>query len=136
MELSLKDLIARMDAIEEADAPENNYDTSGEEDDRAELKVGDYQTLHFDMCPAATELYKDIEDKVDDMDLAERTAKLQDVLYYLEKNPNRDHVPEDARIAEIVADQIMSMAAMMGLEDEHDYIQGHVDAIKDKVDEN
>jgi len=135
MHTELKDLIARMDEIEEQ-PPENDYDASDETQDREELKVGNYQTRHFDMCPGATAVYKDIENKVDDIDLAERTAKLQDVLYYLEKAPNRDHVEEDAMMAEIVAEQIMQMAEMMGLEDEHSFIQSHVDAIKEKAAES
>ena len=52
-----------------------------EEKDKGEVKVDDYQTRHFDMCPGATSLYKDIEGKGIDMGLAERTAKMQDVLF-------------------------------------------------------
>jgi len=136
MESGIRDLIARMDEIEDQDqAPENDYDASGETADTEELSVGNYQTRHFDMCPAATGVYKDIDEKVEDIDLAERSAKLQDVLYYLEKSPNRDHVEEDAVVAQLIADQIMHMAEMMGLEAEHSYIQGHVDTIKDKAEE-
>ena len=105
-----------------------------EEEDAGEVKVGDYQTRHFDMCPGATALYKDIEGKGVDMDLAERTAKMQDVLFYLEKDPDRSHVEEDAVMAQVVADQIMDMAGMMGLTNEHQYVQGHVDAIKERTD--
>lgn len=105
-----------------------------EEEDAGEVKVGDYQTRHFDMCPGATALYKDIEGKGVDMDLAERTAKMQDVLFYLEKDPDRSHVEEDAVMAQAVADQIMDMAGMMGLTNEHQYVQGHVDAIKERTD--
>ena len=86
------------------------------------------------MCPGATALYKDIEGKGVDMDLAERTAKMQDVLFYLEKDPDRSHVEEDAVMAQAVADQIMDMAGMMGLTNEHQYVQGHVDAIKERTD--
>jgi len=110
--------------VGEDDDPNNDPDTG-------ELMVGDYQTRHFDMCPGATALYK----KIDHDELAVRTAKLQDVLFYMEKDPDRKHVPEDAVMAQVVADQIMMMAEMMGMEDEHDYIQGHVDVIKDKVEE-
>ena len=105
-----------------------------EEEDAGEVKVGDYQTRHFDMCPGATALYKDIESKGVDMGLAERTAKMQDVLFYLEKDPDRSHVEEDAVMAQVVADQIMDMAGMMGLTNEHQYVQGHVDAIKERTD--
>ena len=101
--------------------------------DPQEIMVGSYQTHHFDICPGASALYKDIESKVDDMDLAERAAKLQDTLFYLEKHTVKEMgkaTQEDVFMAQNLADQIMAMASMMGLEDEHQYIQGHVDAIK------
>lgn len=105
-----------------------------ETEDREELRVGNYQTRHFDICPGASTLYKDIGDRVADMELAERTAKMQDVLFYLEKHTveeMKSATQEDVFMAENLADQIMAMAGMMGLEDEHDYIQSHVDAIKE-----
>ena len=113
------------DVQEADDDPDNDPDTG-------EIMVGDYQTRHFDMCHAATALYGKMEDADE---LAQRSAKLQDVLYYMEKDPGRKHVPEDGVMAEVLADVIMMMAEMMGMEDEHDYIQGHVDAIKAKVGE-
>ena len=109
-----------------------------ETQDPQEIMIGDYQTRHYDMCPGATTLYKDIEEKVDDMDLAERTAKLQDVLFYMEKHVikvMKSGTEEDVFMAENLAEQIMRMAEMMGLEDEHQYIQGHVDAIKKVVND-
>ena len=105
-----------------------------ETDPNLELKVGDYQTKHYHMCPGAKTLYLDIEDKVDDMDLAVRTAKLQDALFAMEEEALDSGASEtDLFAAELVADQIMSMAKMMGLEEEHNYIQGHVDKIKGAV---
>lgn len=107
--------------------------------DSQEIKVGTYQTRHFDMCPAASELYVDIFDKVDDRDLAVRTAKLQDVLFYLEKHTVKEMgsaTAEDVAMAENLQDQIMAMANMMGLYDQHDYIDGHVRAIKDLANDN
>jgi hypothetical protein len=97
------------------------------EDNRDEVIVGDYKTRHFDICPGATSLYKHLS--IESNELLERTAKLHDVLFYLEKDPDRAHTTEDAVMAQIVADQIMDMAGMLGLETEHDYIQGHVDVI-------
>jgi hypothetical protein len=97
------------------------------EDNRDEVIVGDYKTRHFDICPSATSLYKHLS--IESNELLERTAKLHDVLFYLEKDPDRAHTTEDAVMAQIVADQIMDMAGMLGLETEHDYIQGHVDVI-------
>jgi len=102
--------------------------------DSGELKIGNYQTRHYDMCPSATKLYDDIEEQVDDLDLAERTAKMQDVLFYLEKHTVKEMksaTQEDVMMAENLAEQIMAMADMMNLKEEHNYIQSHVDAIKE-----
>jgi hypothetical protein len=90
------------------------------------------QTHHFDICPGASALYKDIESKVDDMDLAERAAKLQDTLFYLEKVALRKNsaTPEEVYMVEDLADQIMGLASLMGLEDEHQYIDGHVNTMR------
>lgn len=110
---------------------------SSETEDAGELRIGQYQTRHFDMCPSATQLYKNIDEKTNNDDLAERTAKLHDVLFYLEKHTVKEMksaTEEDVRMAEILADQIMTMAEMMGLVEDHDYIQSHVDAIKDVVE--
>ena len=105
-----------------------------ETDPNLELKIGDYQTQHYHMCPGAKTLYQDIEDKVDDMDLAVRAAKLQDALFAMEEEALDNGATEvDLFAAETIAAQIMEMAKMMGLEDEHNYIQGHVDKIKGVV---
>ena len=101
-----------------------------EDDDKGEVMVGSYQTKHFDICPSATRLYKDID--VEDMDLAERSAKLHDTLFYMEKHAQemKEADPEYIEMMQNLADQIMAMAGMMGLESEHSYVQGHVDAVK------
>lgn len=105
-----------------------------EEDDPQEIQVGSYQTKYFDVCPGASSLYSNIEEKVEDLDMAERSAKLQDALFFIEKHILEDEETGDQEgyilTAENLADQIMAMAKMMGLEDEHSYIQGHVDTIK------
>jgi hypothetical protein len=102
-----------------------------ETDPALELQVGDYATQHFHMCPAAKTLYLDIENKVEDMDLAVRAAKLQDALFAMEEMAlERGATEADVFAAEAVASQIMSMAEMMGLPEEHNYIQGHVERIK------
>ena len=100
----------------------------------AELKVGDYQTKYFYICPGAKSLYQDIEDKVEDMGLAIRAAKLQDALFAIEASALESGATEaEVFAAQSIADQIMAMAAMMGLDKEHSYIQGHVDKIKGAV---
>lgn len=117
----------------------NPYHTSfqpikeDETQDPQEIMVGNYQTRHYDMCPGATAVYKDIESKGVDMELAERTARLQDVLFYMEKHTVKEMqsaTEEDVLMAKNLQHQIMAMAEMMGLRTEHGYIQGHIDAIE------
>src|SRR6056300_1834359 len=106
-----------------------------ETDPNLELTVGDYQTKHYHMCPGAKTLYQDIESKVEDIDLAVRAAKLQDALFAMEEMAlERGATEADVFAAEAVANQIMGMAEMMGLAQEHSYIQGHVDKIKAAAD--
>lgn len=105
-----------------------------ENNDDLQVKVGKYMTNYFHVCPGAKALYDDIENTVDDIGLAERAAKLQDALFFIEQHVLEDYnedVPEGyALVAENLAEQIMAMASMMGLADEHDYLQSHVDKIK------
>ena len=104
------------------------------ENEELQVKVGNYQTKHFDICPGAVAVYKDIE--VEDMDLAERAAKLQDALFAMEKEALENGASDlDVEAAQILADQIMAMAKMMGLEKEHSYVQGHVEKIKGTLSE-
>jgi hypothetical protein len=112
--------------------------TEDESKDPQEIKVGNYQTRYFDVCPVASTLYKDIESKGVDMDMAERSAKLQDALFFIEKHIQKDGYEPDkdyVMVANNIAKNIMKMAEMMGLENEHNYIQGHVDTIEKIVKE-
>jgi len=122
------------DFFRELDQKLNIICENDETADSGEIVVSNYQTRHYDMCPTATKLYDDIEEQVDDLDLAERTAKMQDVLFYLEKHTveeMKSATQEDVMMAENLAEQIMAMADMMNLKEEHNYIQSHVDAIKE-----
>ena len=132
--------LAAIDAMMEPEiGPELPVDrqielTEHETDPALEIKVGDYQTKHYHMCPGAKDLYSDIESKTEDMDLAERTAKIQDSLFYIEEKALQDGATDDdVMMAQNLADQITSMAEMMGLAEEHGYIQGHVDKIEAAV---
>lgn len=105
-----------------------------EQEDKLQVTVGDYETQHFDVCPVAVSLYKDIEGKVENLDLAIRSAKLQDALFAIEKEVLEDGGESvDVYVAQTLADQIMAMADMMDLSKEHSYIQGHVDKIESTV---
>jgi hypothetical protein len=121
------------DFFRELDQKLNIICENDETADSGEIVVSKYQTRHYDMCPTATKLYDGIEEQVDDLDLAERTAKMQDVLFYLEKHTVKEMksaTQEDVMMAENLAEQIMAMADMMNLKEEHNYIQSHVDAIE------
>ena len=90
--------------------------------DPREVNVFGYETQHFDVCPGAQGLYKRIveENLVQDQDLVIRSAKLHDALFALEKNAlNMGGNELDIQTAQIIADQIMEMAKMMGLENDH-----------------
>lgn len=109
-----------------------------DENDPQEINVGNYQTKYFHVCPGASKLYGDIESKGVDMDMAERSVRLQDALYFIEEHIQRDgYKPERdyVMVAKNIAKNIMKMAEMMGLEKEHDYIQGHIDTIEKVVKE-
>ena len=100
------------------------------------IEVGSYTTKHFDLCPSAETLYKSIESQIDSdsMDVAERAAKLQDVLFYMEKMAieNDQANVSDVQMAENIADEIMFLAGMMGLREEHAYVEAiHVAKIRE-----
>lgn len=100
------------------------------------IEVGSYTTKHFDICPSAETLYKSIESQIDSdsMIVAERAAKLQDVLFYMEKMAieNDQANVSDVQMAENIADEIMFLAGMMGLREEHAYVEAtHVAKIRE-----
>ena len=107
-----------------------------EQMDPREVNVFGYETQHFDVCPGAQGLYKRIveENLVQDQDLVIRSAKLHDALFALEKNALDMGGNElDIQTAQIIADQIMEMAKMMGLENDHNYVQNQVKIISDAI---
>ena len=97
------------------------------------IKVGDYETKHYDMCPGAVALYKDLEPT----DTVVKAAKLQDQLFGLEKKVinAKSATQDDLDKAEKMAADIMALAKEMGKEKEHNYIKGHVSKIKELVEE-
>jgi hypothetical protein len=117
-------------------------DVLKEEIDPREVNIFGYETKHFDVCPGAQGLYKRIvagefTDGMpgpEEQDLITRSAKLHDALFALEKNVlNTGGNELDIETAQIIADQIMAMAKMMDLEEEHNYVQNHVKIISDTV---
>ena len=108
-----------------------------DENDKEDFRIGTYHTKYFHVCPGASSLYMDLESKGVDMDMAERSARLHDVLFFVEEHIQREgYKPEKEYImvAKNLQKNIMKMAEMMGLEKEHHYIQGHVDIITKAVE--
>lgn len=99
-----------------------------------QISVGDYTTRHFDICPTAQELYKDIMSKTDMVHLVVESMMLQDMLFKLEKQAiAMDNADEDmVSKAQHYADMIMELADEMGLVDEHAYVEDiHMAKIKE-----
>ena len=106
--------------------------TRENETDKEEIRIGNYQTKYFHVCPSASTLYGDIESKGVDMDMAERSVRLLDALFFVEEHIQRDgYTPEKdySMVAKNLHKNIMKMGKMMGLEQEHSFVQGHVDTI-------
>jgi hypothetical protein len=100
-----------------------------------QVNVFGYQTKHFDICPGAQSLYKKITDEKLKED-AIKSAKLHDVLFAMEKKALKSGASkEEADKAQQIANAIMKLAQRMGLRSEHQYVQGHVDKIKEKIKE-
>ena len=121
---------AEVEDDEESDDTEESKDDDSEEND-TQVTIGDYTTRHFDMCPSATALYKDILNKTAMIHLVVESLMLHDLLFKLEKQAvSMDAADEEMVMkAQHYADMIMAIATQMNLVSEHSYIQGHVDAI-------
>ena len=101
----------------------------------SQVNVFGYQTKHFDICPGAQSLYKKITDEKLKDD-AIKSAKLHDALFAMEKKALKSGASkEEADKAQQIANAIMKLAQKMGLKSEHQYVQGHVDKIKEKIKE-
>lgn len=100
-----------------------------------QVTVGDYQTKHFDICPSAVSLYKDITVS----DAAIESAMLHDMLFKVEKQA----IAANSATSEMVdktqhyADMIMELAKEMGMEEEHSYIEDtHMAKMKELAEDD
>jgi len=100
-----------------------------------QVTVGDYQTKHFDICPSAVALYKDITVS----DAAIESAMLHDMLFKVEKQA----IAANSATSEMVdktqhyADMIMELAEEMGMVDEHDYVEDvHMAKMKELAEDD
>ena len=108
-----------------------------------ELNVYGYQTNHFDICPGAQTLFKDIlrgeftdgVPSAKEQDKIVELAKLHDILFKLEKIALKDQ--DDAKVVfdKVIetASDIYTLATEIGLDKNTDlrYIQGHVERVND-----
>jgi len=95
--------------------------------------VGDFKSKHFDICPSAVALYKDIEAS----DEAIESAMLHDMLFKVEKKAIAANMATEEQVdkAQHYADMIMDIAEEMGLKDEHSYIEEvHMAKMKELAD--
>jgi hypothetical protein len=118
---------------EESDDMEDSTETedADTEESDTEVTIGEYTTRHFDMCPSATALYKDILNKTDMIHLVVESLMLHDLLFKIERQAiSMDAADEDMIMkAQHYADMIMSIATEMNLVEDHSYVQSHVDTI-------
>ena len=86
-----------------------------------QVTVGNYMTKHFDICPAAQAVYKDI----DPTETAIESAMLQDMFFKLEKKAIADNFASEdtVRKAQHYADMINELAEDMNMVTEHEYIE-------------
>ena len=107
---------------------------NGMVDEGGNLMVGDYQTRHFDICPAAQLLYGQLAENNYMPEKAMESAVLQDQLFLIEKKAIAANSANKATVdkAQHYADMIMELADEMELKEEHDYvIDTHMAKIKE-----
>ena len=118
---------------DDAESEEDDEESEDEdmEDSDTQVTIGDYTTRHFDICPSATALYKEILSKTDMIHLVVESLMLHDLLFKIEKQAiSMDAADEDMVMkAQHYADMIMVIATEMNLVEDHSYVQSHVDAI-------
>jgi len=110
---------------------------------QGELNVYGYTTKHFDICPGAQTLFKDILrgeftdgiPSAKEQDKVVELAKLHDTLFALEKIALKDQDDAKAVFDKVIetASDIYELGTEIGLDQNSDlrYIQGHVEKVND-----
>ena len=110
---------------------------------QGELNVYGYTTQHFDICPGAQTLFKDILrgeftdgiPSAKEQDKVVELAKLHDTLFALEKIALKDQDDAKAVFDKVIetASDIYELGTKIGLDKNSDlrYIQGHVQKVND-----
>lgn len=110
---------------------------------QGELNVYGYTTQHFDICPGAQTLFKDILrgeftdgiPSAKEQDKIVELAKLHDTLFALEKIALKDQGDAKTVFDKVIetASDIYELGTEIGLDQNSDlrYIQGHVEKVND-----
>ena len=110
---------------------------------QGELNVYGYTTQHFDICPGAQTLFKDIlrgeftdgVPSAKEQDKVVELAKLHDTLFALEKIALKDQGDAKTVFDKVIetASDIYELGTEIGLDQNSDlrYIQGHVEKVND-----
>jgi hypothetical protein len=110
---------------------------------QGELNVYGYTTKHFDICPGAQTLFKDIlrgeftdgMPSAKEQDKVVELAKLHDTLFALEKIALKDQGDAKLVFKKVIetASDIYELGTEIGLDQNSDlrYIQGHVQRVND-----
>ena len=110
---------------------------------QGELNVYGYTTKHFDICPGAQTLFKDIlrgeftdgMPSAKEQDKVVELAKLHDTLFALEKIALKDQGDAKLVFKKVIetASDIYELGTEIGLDQNSDlrYIQGHVEKVND-----
>ena len=117
---------------------------------KGQVNVYGYQTKHFDICPGATKLFKDIlageytdgVPSVPEQDKLIKLAKLHDVLFKIEKEAlkDSDKAKKHLQKAIKIGSDIYELGAEIGLDSNHRgedlyYIEDHIKKINDAARE-
>ena len=99
-----------------------------------ELSVNGYETRHFDMCPAAVQMFNNISKENLDLALLRSLALSHDTLFMIEKNPSKSLDP--LGMGKRLFKKIVDIAKELGVEDQvMTYLPQHLKTIKQKVDQ-
>lgn len=111
--------------MESASLPTDDTVSKVHDTSNSQVQVGEYLTKHFDMCPAAQELYSEIKDKTDMIHLIVEAAMLHDLFFKVEKQIIAMGAADDDAVnkAQHYAMMILNLAEEMNLVKEHFYIE-------------
>lgn len=99
-----------------------------------ELNVHGYETRHFDMCPAAVQMFNNIDTESADPKTLKSLAAAHDILFMYEKDP--DKFSDPLGISKRIFKKIVNLADQLGVRDEvMKYLPQHLKTIKQKVDQ-